>query len=134
MTTTIRTAAATAAVVAALALPLASQAATTTTGAEPQHYSFQTELTDRYHAGAFDGTLALTIYPSGIVQGSYRPSDGGATNVTGGLTGKDIWLDIGWHGRLHLSGTFENGVLKTIAAIPGPDVYEFDSVRVTPNR
>ncbi|MEA2689183.1 MAG: hypothetical protein QOD51_1790 [Candidatus Eremiobacteraeota bacterium] len=132
MTNTIRTAVAAAGILATAALPLASQAASTTNAA-PQRYTLQTQLTDSHHVGAYEGTLALTIYPSGIVQGTYRPADGGYSSVTGGLTGKDIWLDLGQRGRLHLTGTFENGVLKTVAAIPGPDVYEFDSVAVTRN-
>jgi hypothetical protein len=132
MTNTIRIAVATAATLAAAALPLASPAATTTSAA-PQHYTFQTQLTDGNHVGAYEGTLALTIYPNGIVQGTYRPADGGFSSVTGGLTGKDIWLDLGLRGRFHVTGTFENGVLRTVAAIPGPDVYEFDSVSVRPN-
>jgi hypothetical protein len=132
MRTTLRTAAATAGILTAFALPLAARAATTTS-TQPQRYTLHTQLTDQYHAGAYEGTLALTIYPDGIVQGTYRPSDGRITSVTGGLTGKNIWLDIGPAGRLHLNGTFENGVLKTVAAIPGPDTYELDSVAVTRN-
>jgi hypothetical protein len=129
MTKMIRTAAATAGILAAFALPVASSAATTTNAA-PQHYDVQTQITDRYHPGAYEGRLVLTIYPSGIVQGTYRPADGGFSDVTGGITGKEIWLDIGSMGRLHFTGTFENGVLKTVAAIAGPDVYELNSVSV----
>lgn len=131
MTTMIRNAAATAGLLAALALPAASFAATTTT-AEPLRYTLQTQVVDRYHPGAYDGVLALTIYPSGIVQGTYRSDDGRVTDATGGLTGKNIWLEIGSFGRVQFNGTFENGVLKTVAAIAGPNVYELDSVSVTP--
>jgi hypothetical protein len=129
MNKTIRSAAAAAGLLAALAFPAASQAATTT-GSQPQHYDLQTRITDQHHAGEYDGRLALTIYPNGIVQGTYFPSDGGVRNVTGGLTGTNIWLDIGSLGQLHLSGTFKNGVLETIAAIPGPDTYTFESTSV----
>jgi hypothetical protein len=87
-------------------------------------------MIDDHHAGEYDGRLALTIYPNGIVQGNYFPSDGGVRNVTGGLTGTSIWLDIGWLGQLHLTGTFKNGVLETVAAIPGPDTYTFESTSV----
>ena len=127
MTKTIRTAAAAAGVIAALALPLSSQAATTVS-APPQHYQFQTRMSDRLHAGEYDGQLTLTVYPNGIVQGSYRPSEGGIRTVTGGLDGKNIWLDIGMDRPLHLTGTFTNGVLVTVAQIPGPDTYTFESV------
>ena len=123
----IRSAAAAAGVIAALALPLASQAATTTTAA-PQHYQFQTRMSDRLHAGEYDGQLALTVYPSGIVQGTYRPAEGDIRAVTGGVDGKNIWLDIGMDRPLHLTGTFTNGVLLTVAQIPGPDTYTFESV------
>ena len=134
MTSKIRAAAAAAGMLAALALPASALAATTTT-AQTQQYTFPTKLTDRYHAGEYDGLLRLRISPDGIVQGTYQPSDGGIESVTGGLDGKQIWLDIG-NGihALHVTGTFRNGVLKTTAAIPGPDLYEFDSADVTPTR
>jgi hypothetical protein len=127
MRKTIRSAAAAAGLLAALALPVAAPAATTTT-AEPQHYTFQTRLAQRYGAGEYDGVLTITISPNGIVQGFYRPLDGGISSVSGGVEGKQIWLDIGQRRPLHVTGTLENGVLKTVAAIPGPDIYEFDSV------
>ena len=127
MTKTIRTAAAAAALLGALALPLAAQAASTTT-APAQHYQLQTRRFDRLHAGEYDGQLALTVYPNGIVQGTYRPSDGSFDTVTGGLNGKTIWLDIGMAHPLHLTGTFTNGVLATTVNIPGPDSYTFESV------
>jgi hypothetical protein len=134
MTSKIRAAAAAAGMLAALALPASALAATTTT-AQTQSYTIPTKLTDRYHAGEYDGLLRLRVSPDGIVQGSYQPSDGGIVSVTGGLDGKRIWLDLGDGIRaLHVTGTFENGVLKTTAAIPGPDLYEFDSASVTPSR
>jgi hypothetical protein len=134
MTSKIRTTAAAAGMLAALALPASALAATTTT-AQTQQYTIPTKLTDRYHAGEYDGVLRLRISPDGIVQGTYQPSDGGLVSVTGGLDGRQIWLDVGNGIRaLHLTGTFRNGVLRTTAAIPGPDLYEFDSADVTPSR
>lgn len=130
MTNSIRTTAAIAGLLATLAAPAASQAASVST-VQPQRYTLRTELTDRYHAGAYEATLALTVYPSGIVQGTYRPSDGGIRTVTGGVDGKQIWLDIGSFHGFHVNGTFENGVLKTVAALPGRDVYELNSVETT---
>ncbi|HEY0613874.1 MAG TPA: hypothetical protein VGC96_04495 [Candidatus Elarobacter sp.] len=129
----IRTAAATAGLLAALALPAAAPAATSTS-AQPQSYTFQTRLAGRYEAGEHQGTLTVTIAPDGIVRGYYRPLDGGIKTVTGGLTGKDIWLDIGDVHPLHVAGTLQNGVLRTVASIPGSDVYEFDSISVKTNR
>lgn len=133
MTTPIRRAAAVAGILAALALPVGACAATTS-NAPPQKYDLQTQLVDRYHAGVFEGRLVLTVYPDGIVQGNYRPADGGVRSVTGGIDGTSIWLDLGTQQPLHLTGTLQNGVLKTTAELPGLDVYEFDSVNVTPSR
>jgi hypothetical protein len=130
MTKSIRGVVVAAALAAAAALPLAAQA-TTTSNAGPQHYSLETRLTDKFHAGEFDGTLLLTIYPSGIVQGFYRPYDGGYRSVTGGLNGENIWLDIGMMGHSRVIGTFKDGVLNTVAQIPGPDIYTFQSVQTT---
>ncbi len=131
MTTTIRNAAAAASLLAALALPLTAQAATTTT-AQPQHYTLQTRTFDEYHAGENDGSLALTVYPNGIIQGTYRDLDsGGFKQVTGGLgRGDRVWLDVGnGVNPVHLTGTFRNGKLETtVADVPGPDRVMFESV------
>jgi hypothetical protein len=132
MTFSIR-AAATAMLPSAFAVPVASQAASTTS-APPQHFQFQTRLYDQLHAGEYQGQLALTIYPSGIVQGNYRPYDGGFRTVTGGLDGKRIWLDLGVDHPLHLTGTFSNGVLETTANVPGPERFTFESVQPEPTR
>jgi hypothetical protein len=129
MTSSLRTAAAAAVLVAALAAPAASLAATTSS-TPPQHFDLQTRMVDTYRAGEFDGTLALTIYPSGIVQGTYRPTDGGFRTVTGGLDGRNIWLEIGMNGRVRVIGTFEHGVLHSVVQIPGPNTVTFDA---TPN-
>jgi hypothetical protein len=127
MFTILRTLAATG-ILASVAFPLSARAAATTS-ADPQHYRLETVITQRYHAGEIDGTLTMTIYPSGIVQGQYRADDGNVRNVTGGLDGERIWLDIGSNGNFRLSGTFKNGVLETVAQIPGSDTTTFDSVQ-----
>ncbi|GEM_PF-3346400 len=118
--------AASAALLAALALPLPSPAATTAS-APPQHFDFPTRTVDRYHPGEYDGRLTLTIYANGIVQGTYRNDEGRVQAVSGGVDGKSIWFDIG---NLHLNGTFAGGALDVIAAIPGPNVFELQSVGV----
>ncbi len=132
MTSKIGAATTAAALLAALALPVSSQAATTTSAA-PQHYVFETRTTESYHAGEYDGTLRLTIYPSGIASGSFQLSDGGIREVTGGVSGTHIWLDIGgtMH-RVHLDGTFKDGVIDATENIPGPDIYTFHAT-VEPN-
>ena len=127
MKTLLRAAAASVAILAGAALPVASQAASTTT-AQPQQYQFETRLADQFHAGEYDGNLSLTISPNGIVQGFYRPSDGGIRTVSGGLDGQNIWLEIGMQHPLRVTGTFKDGVLRTVAQIPGPDHYVFESV------
>jgi hypothetical protein len=113
--------------------PVASQAATTTS-AGPQHYVFQTRTTESYHGGEYDGTLNLTVYPSGIASGWFRFNDAGdVRNVSGGVSGTQIWLDIG--GTLHtvhIEGTLKNGVIDATENIPGPNVYTFHAT-VEPN-
>jgi hypothetical protein len=117
----------TAAIIVALALPLPTVAATT--AAAPSHrYQLETRMVSQYEAGEYDGTLALTVYPNGIVQGNYRPQDGNIRTVTGGLDGRNIWFDIGPSGRFRIIGTFENGVLKGVVQRPGPDTVTFDGV------
>ena len=127
MNNVIRAAAASAALLAAAWLPAAGSAATE--NGATQHFSFQTQLTDRFHAGGYDGSLALDVHPDGTVQGIYRPSDGLPQPVAGGVTGGQIWFDVTINDRrVHLIGTLRDGVLRATAQIPGPDVWEFDSV------
>ena len=124
-------AAAASAILASAALPAAASAASVT-NAPPQHYAFQTQLTDRFHPGAYTGTLTLTVYPDGIVNGVYRADDGAVREVVGGIDGTSIWLDVDASvRRLHLIGTLQNGVLRTYANTPGTD-WEFDSVGNAP--
>lgn len=130
MRISVRTTVAAAGLLAALALPLAASAATSATGA-PQRYSFQTEYSDQFHAGAYDGMMALTVYPNGIVQGTYHDMSAGDFKiVTGGIDPQNrIWLDIGNGPRaLRLYGTFKDGDLRATANVPGPDVHVFQSV------
>ena len=129
MTTHLRTAAATAGLLAMLSVPAAAWAAFAwREGVE--------ELADALPSGGdgslgiVDGILALTIYPGGIVQGTYSLADqGGFRGVSGGLKGDRIWLDIG--GGMHamqVSGTFRDGVLDTVVIEAGPDIVHFRSV------
>jgi hypothetical protein len=130
MKTSLRAAAGTVALLGALAFPLAASAAMSASGAA-QRYTFQTQYFDRYHAGEYDGMMALTVYPSGIVQGTYHDmSAGDIKTVTGGIDAQSrIWLDIGNGPRpLRLYGTFKDGQLRATANIPGPDVRTFQSV------
>ena len=115
-----------AAIIATLALPLPSLA-TTTTSAPPQQYNFETRIVPQYGAGEYDGTMRLTVYADGIVQGTYLPSDGNIRTVTGGLNGRKLWLDIGQNGRLRVTGTFEHGVINAVVQKPGPDITTFEA-------
>ncbi|HEY4441202.1 MAG TPA: hypothetical protein VGN14_12155 [Candidatus Elarobacter sp.] len=109
---------------AALALPVCSVAATTT-NAPPQRFTLDTRMVPKFGAGEYDGTMRLTVYSNGIVSGTYLPSDGGVRQVNGGITGKDIWLEIGEMGRLRIVGTFRHGVIDGTVQKPGPDITEF---------
>jgi hypothetical protein len=74
-------------------------------------------------AGALEGALVLRISPDGIVEGTYRPVDSGSLrNVTGGLTGNQIWLDIGDSRVIHIEGTYENGKIVGYTYFDGPHV------------
>jgi len=112
----------------ATALPLAASAATTSQ-APPQTFNLATRYYDTSRAGEIDGTMKITVYASGIVNGSYQLADGGRSNdVTGGMQGKNIWLDIGGiRHSLHLTGTFQDGVLQAVSSEEGPGVHVFQS-------
>jgi hypothetical protein len=96
---------------AALALgAVAPAVAATTLPPLPAHVTFGTELTPAYFgAGAYVGTLNLNIGKDGAISGYYRPSDSGMfRTVTGGLSGDQIWLDLGYGGP-HITGTLRDG-------------------------
>jgi hypothetical protein len=79
-----------------------------------ENQKFDTTMTasDRVSAGAFEGTLFLNISKDGIVQGSYRQADSsGLRDVTGGLDGDKIWLQIGERGGMHITGTYIDGIV-----------------------
>jgi hypothetical protein len=90
-------------------VPVISHAAT----AQATHVNYETSLSSIYGLPSpWTGTLQLTINPSGIIQGYYRPADNAAfIPVTGGQNGDQVWLDIGSSGRLHVNGVLKNGVI-----------------------
>ena len=73
--------------------------------------SFDTQITDIYGSPApFQGRLDLRFAENGTISGYFRPIDDNAyIPVVGGRTGNAVWFDIGNSGRLHFSGTLENG-------------------------
>ena len=97
--------------VALAGAPTVSQAATAYSATQPVHVNYDTSMQSLF---GFDypwtGTLQLTINPDGIINGYYRPADNMAfIPVTGGRDGQNVWLDIGGRGRLHVTGTLQNG-------------------------
>jgi hypothetical protein len=94
--------------------PLAAMPATGTT----ESYDLNTRQYDDISAGEYDGRMRLRISPDGIVSGTFMDTQGGITDVTGGLDGTKIWLQIGNSshiGRNYYSGTFVDGKLKGVA-------------------
>ncbi len=124
MTTFIRAAAAAAALTAA-ALPAAASAANVS---QPMHYALATEMTQRYHAGGYQGSLDMTVHRDGTVSGYYTPLDGSPRPVVGGIDGSHIWLDIGGTRSVHFIGTLVNGALHAAADVPTSDVLRLDSL------
>jgi len=114
-----------------IGIPGAASAATQATGS----YSFRTALTnaDGRRAGAYEGVLTIEIASSGTVQGIYREEDTGRIiDVTGGLTGTRLWLDLG---NRHVDGTLVDGKIDgytPIGTAVGPggvdDGYHFVAV------
>jgi hypothetical protein len=94
------------------------------TSGEPVHLAYNTRLIPQYSAGEYDGTLRLTINANGIVSGTYIPSAGGPRVVTGGVNGDNIWLDFGFSGRMHVTGTIRNGHIVGYAS-RGMQQYKF---------
>jgi hypothetical protein len=90
------------------AAPALAVSNSVTTG-DPVHLVYNTRLIPQYDAGEYDGQLRLTITAGGIVSGTYLPSDGGVRVVSGGAKGDNIWLDIGFKGNWHITGTIRNG-------------------------
>jgi hypothetical protein len=79
---------------------------------ENQKFNTTMAASDRVSAGAYEGTLYLNISKDGIVQGTYREADAsGLRDVTGGLDGDKIWLQIGNRGGMHITGTYIDGVI-----------------------
>jgi hypothetical protein len=88
-----------------------ARAASTTLALAPITGATSVNLTTEFRpsetGGEYDGTLQLHVSRDGIVSGFYRPSDGSFVPVEGGLDGEKLWLDFGWRGRVHITGTFD---------------------------
>jgi hypothetical protein len=133
MFTNAKTLAVAAALAVAGALPVAASAETQAAPpALPQAYYLNVVSSQEFNAGQYDGTMRLTVNPDGIINGTYQSTDqGGPKVVAGGVSPNGrVWLDIG---RMHLVGTFVNGVLHTTSNEPYPDTLHVDAV-VAPTR
>jgi hypothetical protein len=93
----------------------------------PHAYYLNVVSSQEFDAGEYDGTMRLTVNPDGIINGTYQSTDqGGPKIVAGGVSPNGrVWLDIG---RMHLTGTFINGVLHTTSDTPYPDTLHVDAV------
>jgi hypothetical protein len=84
----------------------------------PEHLTYDVTLTPsrpNRAGGSQFGTLQLTIYPDGVVQGYYLPqSSGSYTALTGGRGGDRLWFDVNG-GSLHFTGTLKDRVISGTA-------------------
>jgi opacity protein-like surface antigen len=123
-----------AALAAGLGLSAASAAfaatATTPVPLTEQHLSLNSTFAPDYGVGVYEGTLTLDISSDGIVSGYYRPNDEEYRQVVGGVTGDQIWLDIGYMGRLHITGKLDNGRIVATTFL-NDDTYTFSAVPKT---
>jgi hypothetical protein len=119
------------ALAAGLALGAGSTAsAATALSHTPVHLELRSVMTPLLTVGEFDGTLSLTIDPSGVVSGTYRPSTGSFQIVAGGTDGRRIWLDIGSGGSIRVSGTLTDGTIAGSATLDGfRDPFKFVAKR-----
>jgi hypothetical protein len=108
-------------------LPAIAATTTTQVPITAQHLNLESTLAPDYGVGVYEGTLDLTISPEGIVTGWYRPNNEEYKQVTGGLSGDNIWLDIGYFGRLHIAGKFENGKIVATTFLQD-ETYTFNAV------
>jgi hypothetical protein len=80
-------------------------------------YDLSTRQFDPLSAGEYDGRLRLRVSADGIVNGTFMTTEGALSNVTGGLNGAKIWLQLGDRTPLErtFQGTFIDGKLSATA-------------------
>jgi hypothetical protein len=79
-----------------------------------------------------DGTMRLTLYPNGIIQGLYFPQDEPSFTVSGGLddNGK-VWLLLG---NATVTGTWKTGdVIDAYSSGPSYQSLKFTATPTKPN-
>ena len=80
----------------------------------PGTTEYSTEMKDIFTlsgAGAYTGSLELTISESGMVRGWYRPTDGSIEAVTGGVSNGNMWFSIGTAGSMRFTGSLEGNTI-----------------------
>lgn len=107
-----------------LQVPIAAQAANALPSA-PRTITYDAGLegsSARPIAGALlAGTMRLTLYPDGTIQGRYTPEDGASFPVAGGLQGNGaIFLTLG---RTTVNGTLMPSG-RIVGSTFGPPVYD----------
>jgi hypothetical protein len=132
---TFRKAALGAALAALVAAPPAGSAATNESAVlhPAGQVTYATSLVDVDHPGGeYDGTLNVTIAEDGTIAGFYRPADTGRViQVTGGLTGDKVFLNIGWSGA-PITGTYDHGRIIGYT-FNGHDTERFVATPTQPN-
>jgi hypothetical protein len=86
-------------------------------GADAVSYDLATRQFDPLSAGEYDGRLRIRISSDGIVNGTFLTTEGALSNVTGGLNGTKIWLQLGDRTPIErtFQGTFVDGKLSATA-------------------
>jgi hypothetical protein len=77
-----------------------------------------------------DGTMRITVYPSGIIAGTYLPQDGSPFTVSGGLdaNGK-VWLLLG---QTIVTGAWQpDGAIVAYSAGPSFQDLKFTATPAT---
>jgi len=93
---------------AGAAVASASSDATLTTGT----HDFTTTLSPLWvGGGSYVGVLELRVAKDGSISGFFRNNDvGGFHQITGGISGSDVWLDLGTiNGGRPFNGTYRDG-------------------------
>ena len=87
--------------------------------AAARYFDLNTRQYDVMSAGEYDGRLRIRISADGIVGGTFMDTQGGLSQVIGGLDGTKIWIDLGHASptNQHLfNGTLIDGKLVAGAA------------------
>jgi hypothetical protein len=93
-------------------------------------YDLATRQYDPSRGGEYTGRMRLRISPDGIVSGTFMNTEGRVSSVVGGLTGENVWFQIGnapATRQATFNGTLIDGRLKATAP-HGRDRWFFEGV------